>query len=289
MKVRLNKAFTLVELLVVIAIIAILAAILFPIFLKAKESAKLTWCQSNLRQLALAMQMYIDDSNGRFPPWAWHVRPIRTERGRSPSWIHEKVWRDAIFPYCKSYTAMYCPARPREMSFGTDFTAAEAAEHKYGVFTVGYGLGYCLTRGHQQPPDTGNEPSWPPVPSACESDLKSARLVLLMADSGRAGYSQGIAVWDYYGLAGLPAEYYEEARLGLGYNKGCVDLHNQGGNCSFVDGHIEFIKFKRWQEVAEVLSSGLFEYGDRTGRLYSIGWERAAAYIMWPSRMPNTK
>jgi len=62
-----RRGFTLIELLVVIAIIAILAAILFPVFLKAKQRAVLTRCMSNLKQWNGAMLMYVDATNGRFP------------------------------------------------------------------------------------------------------------------------------------------------------------------------------------------------------------------------------
>lgn len=64
---RRTRAFTLIELLVVIVIIAILAAILFPVFAQAKESAKKTACLSNLRQLGLALRMYLAESDDVYP------------------------------------------------------------------------------------------------------------------------------------------------------------------------------------------------------------------------------
>jgi len=73
--------FTLIELLVVIAIIAILAAILFPVFARAREKARQTVCVSNLRQISLAFFMYLEDRGGRFPDlsggygWYWPVQP----------------------------------------------------------------------------------------------------------------------------------------------------------------------------------------------------------------------
>src|SRR5256714_15149834 len=65
---RRNAAFTLIELLVVIAIIAILAAILFPVFAKAREQARKTACTSNVKQLGLAWMMYVQDYDETFPP-----------------------------------------------------------------------------------------------------------------------------------------------------------------------------------------------------------------------------
>src|SRR5207302_5003455 len=63
-----RKAFTLIELLVVVAIIAILAAILFPVFAQAREKARTATCTSNLRQLVTATQMYLQDYDGYFFP-----------------------------------------------------------------------------------------------------------------------------------------------------------------------------------------------------------------------------
>jgi prepilin-type N-terminal cleavage/methylation domain-containing protein/prepilin-type processing-associated H-X9-DG protein len=63
-----RKGFTLIELLVVIAIIAILAAILFPVLAKAREQARQSACLQNMSQLGKAFRMYLDDSNGRYPP-----------------------------------------------------------------------------------------------------------------------------------------------------------------------------------------------------------------------------
>lgn len=98
---RLRRGFTLIELLVVIAIIGILTAMIFPVFAKARESARRAVCMSNLKQLSLAMLMYVEDNGGGFVPaqspdnlMRWHgVRagedePFRPEGG--PLWEYYK-------------------------------------------------------------------------------------------------------------------------------------------------------------------------------------------------------
>ena len=72
MQTRTNRGFTLIELLVVIAIIAILAAILFPVFAQARDAARRANCISDLRQIALAHQMYVQDNDDALPSFdAW--------------------------------------------------------------------------------------------------------------------------------------------------------------------------------------------------------------------------
>lgn len=82
-----KKGFTLIELLVVIAIVAILAAIIFPVFSRARENARKTTCMSNLRQLGLALHMYAQDWDEGFPIDKW--------TGNSD----ERLWR-LILPIC---------------------------------------------------------------------------------------------------------------------------------------------------------------------------------------------
>lgn len=92
-----KKGFTLIELLVVIAIIAILAAILFPVFAKARENARRTSCLSNLKQLSSGALMYAQDYDELFP-----VSP--TQGNPMPNVV------TALDPYIKSWQVWYCPS-----------------------------------------------------------------------------------------------------------------------------------------------------------------------------------
>jgi len=94
-----RKGFTLIELLVVIAIIAILAAILFPVFAKAREKAKQISCLSNMKQTALAELMYCDDWNGMFSTW---LSP-KPDGGRY-------LFPDQLDPYIRNQDIWICPS-----------------------------------------------------------------------------------------------------------------------------------------------------------------------------------
>lgn len=110
--------FTLIELLVVIAIIAILAAILFPVFAKAKERAHVTTCISNEKQIGLGMMQYVDDNNDKFPLFAWNRIPSPTPvmSRDCPSDGYDAVIR----PYLKSWEVYACPSQRYFPTWSTD-------------------------------------------------------------------------------------------------------------------------------------------------------------------------
>jgi len=96
------RGFTLIELLVVIAIIAILAAILFPVFARARERAKASACVSNLKQIGAAARMYADDNGGKVVPYATAIiTPTGTVYGR---------FTKLIEPYTKNLEVFTCPS-----------------------------------------------------------------------------------------------------------------------------------------------------------------------------------
>ncbi|RYF37138.1 MAG: DUF1559 domain-containing protein, partial [Cytophagaceae bacterium] len=99
-----KSAFTLIELLVVIAIIAILAAILFPVFARARENARRSSCQSNLKQIGLGIMQYTQDYDEKFPLLRNNGAPNATGGdGYGGTWI-------AIQPYMKSDQIFQCPS-----------------------------------------------------------------------------------------------------------------------------------------------------------------------------------
>lgn len=103
----LRKAFTLIELLVVIAIIAILAAILFPVFAQAKEAAKKTSCLSNAKQMGTAIQLYLADFDDTYMP-AYYYRNPNAAGNLDATGIEQ--WSGFCQPYIKNYKMFVCPS-----------------------------------------------------------------------------------------------------------------------------------------------------------------------------------
>ncbi len=122
------KGFTLIELLVVIAIIAILAAILFPVFARAKDAARTVKCASNLKQIEAANQMYMDDNNGRLMNapqselWSYMNGPssrIGPPVTHAMSANFGPFAQDLLFRYIKNQGVWMCPTYALNEHFPT--------------------------------------------------------------------------------------------------------------------------------------------------------------------------
>lgn len=107
----LRQAFTLIELLVVIAIIAILAGILLPVFARAREKARQTTCLSNMRQLGIALVMYIEDADGMSFFFGHDSRLSRCNPSAPLGATRENRWWNQILPYTRMGGALLvCPS-----------------------------------------------------------------------------------------------------------------------------------------------------------------------------------
>jgi prepilin-type N-terminal cleavage/methylation domain-containing protein/prepilin-type processing-associated H-X9-DG protein len=111
---RSRNAFTLIELLVVIAIIAILAAILFPVFAQVREKARQTTCLSNERQIGNALTMYLQDFDETLPAADWgnafHGPPFTQFAFSSGAGSGPPTWADVFQPYVRNLQVMHCPS-----------------------------------------------------------------------------------------------------------------------------------------------------------------------------------
>jgi prepilin-type N-terminal cleavage/methylation domain-containing protein/prepilin-type processing-associated H-X9-DG protein len=134
-----GRGFTLIELLVVIAIIAILAAILFPVFARAREQARKATCQSNLKQIGMAIQFYIQDHDETFP-----------NTGNPNLWMG-RYWRWPIAPYL-AYSRRRDPTAPADdlKSVGSDThvlacPSDDTARSQWDATTYAYSAAFYLS------------------------------------------------------------------------------------------------------------------------------------------------
>ncbi|RYX86396.1 DUF1559 domain-containing protein [bacterium] len=119
-----KKAFTLIELLVVIAIIAILAAILFPVFARARENARRSSCISNLKNIGLGLMQYTQDYDEMMP---------FNQTGAAPVGANSGAWMHTMQPYIKSYQVFRCPS-----DTSATVPAATNDNSSYGVNACGW-------------------------------------------------------------------------------------------------------------------------------------------------------
>ena len=123
---KLFKGFTLIELLVVIAIIAILAAILFPVFAQAREKARQTSCLSNMKQIGTALTLYADD---------YDETTITADEIENPAQGYAQcAWYEKLYPYVKNQGCFICP------SMRSDNTYIKTGYLLNGLFAHGFTL-----------------------------------------------------------------------------------------------------------------------------------------------------
>lgn len=223
---RTRKAFTLIELLVVIAIIAILAAILFPVFAQAREKARAASCLSNVKQMGLAAVMYAQDYDEVFPGmWEWSPGAIQSHSPYlyPPGWtMAEAEQRCQTCPYVKNAQVFGCPSRSyNPFSYG----------YAYPTMSGGWALcSTCTTGGRIV------------GPSLAAFDAP-AETVMIM-DSGRWAGTDECNALTWEGI-------YSGCEFKTGYNYPYVyqpttnpwsaplPLHQRKSTTAFVDGHVK--------------------------------------------------
>ncbi len=131
-----RRGFTLIELLVVIAIIAILAAILFPVFARAREKARQTSCLSNVKQIMLGVLMYAGDYDDTLVPGAF-VTPTQE-------------WQDLLTPYIMNEQVLICPSaqmtsHARNLGYGWNY-------QEFGYYYDSHGTGWATNLGEVERP-----------------------------------------------------------------------------------------------------------------------------------------
>ena len=211
---RAKSAFTLIELLVVIAIIAILAAILFPVFARARENARRSSCTSNLKQIGLGVLQYIQDYDENFP--------LAVTGSTSTTSTPPVGWADSIQPYLKSTQIYQCPSEPSEAD--PDPTAAGYSDYWYNC---------GLSRSNNT---FGNSNT-----SVSAAEVTNASLTVMNGDgaSGTARYRCDGVSSSTSATVSVPG-----AANGTSYAQSgaIVDRHLEGCVFSFADGHVKWYK-----------------------------------------------
>jgi len=215
-------AFTLIELLVVIAIVAILAAILFPVFAKAREKARQTTCASNEKQIGLALLQYVNDYDESLPAadyagpgvTAFAVKSSANARQTNPTWA------DLTQPYVKSLQVFACPS-----------DASGAPKDAAGATVPGAPLSYALnTYLFKVPTGARYANSGGPIN---QFDAPAGKLIV-----AENAASQG-------------QELVNPSRF-LGFAR-----HTDGSNFLYADGHVKWHRYPAWwQTVATTSTTG---------------------------------
>jgi prepilin-type N-terminal cleavage/methylation domain-containing protein/prepilin-type processing-associated H-X9-DG protein len=208
-----RSGFTLVELLVVVAVTGVLIALLLPTISRARESARRTGCASNLRQLGMAVQAYLDDHDGLYPvlpltapPESEGEESDRNEGG-SPS-----DWEEVIQPYLHSEPILRCPSDPSPVEF----------------FDISYSLNASF------------------VLALHESAVTYPAETILAADRRNSFFNQGTPAlflwWEWQPHVWPPSARPDPAPAAA--QDLALDRHGDCPNLLFVDGHVRHLLFQ---------------------------------------------
>lgn len=239
------RAFTLIELLVVIAIIAILAAILFPVFVQAREKARQSQCISNGRQVGIGVRMYIQDANERWPIFqAYNTNPAPGVPGHKGIEVY-------IAPYIKNIGVFRCPNDGGGPYQRVDVPAARSYHAAYGssfrfthcAFSVVCGYSFqnngdvCTVNGY-------------PARIVNDAAFQFPSQTRIMRDEMMGFFGRDVAGYAKYGYDSDPPNNY--------YQK----WHSTGGTLIFADGHAKFAASSKEFDNTMISPEGMLSGGN---------------------------
>jgi prepilin-type N-terminal cleavage/methylation domain-containing protein/prepilin-type processing-associated H-X9-DG protein len=250
-KHHLKSAFTLIELLVVIAIIAILAAILFPVFAQAREKARAISCVSNEKQVALGILMYLQDYDEHYPKY-WYSGETRV--APDPPFLSDPTiksgtfgWNEAIYPYVKNTGVFLCPSSPHTAASGQWNDTNQ--DDTYPTGAVNYSINARLSG------DTGGLDVTGQYPTLNEAAVEFPAVTILVTEAS-SNCSDGCASsdeneWGWEGRhvdklngdgwvgGNEPAAKTPDNWIQSGL-KPPLWRHTDGANYAFCDGHVKW-------------------------------------------------
>jgi prepilin-type N-terminal cleavage/methylation domain-containing protein/prepilin-type processing-associated H-X9-DG protein len=214
-----RHGFTLIELLVVIAIIAILAAILFPVFAKAREKARQTSCLSNVKQIGLAIMQYAQDYDETY------VLAFQYP----DAWDGTRIYPNLLVPYCKNNNIWQCPSRRgagADPAYVMSYYAHYGITCRFFIRARGANASGCspAPRGEGIPMSEIDDPASTPV-------IAEASYYQIQQNDPPATDS-----WGSYRTAIFNS--------GNGYWYYAAYPHNEGRNITFADGHAKWYRAK---------------------------------------------
>ncbi|MFP3903945.1 MAG: prepilin-type N-terminal cleavage/methylation domain-containing protein [Armatimonadota bacterium] len=217
---RRKGGFTLIELLVVIAIIAILAAILFPVFARAREKARQSSCLSNMKQIGLAVAMYTQDFDERFPPVYIYVDGSRVSG-----------FYDLLGPYTKNEQMYLCPSGDFPYTYARDTLPKGEGFYKR-TMVASYGMPNTFASSSNYPLFGGNtvwlrysEGGGRPLADL----IRPTDVIVAVESTGAWLMSYGHMGFD---SSGNPVPMQEDGQCGS-----MMYRHNQTMNVLYADGH----------------------------------------------------
>ena len=273
-----KSGFTLIELLVVIAIIAILAAILFPVFARARENARRASCQSNLKQIGLAVMQYTQDYDEKYPLLTNNYSNAGMFRsGYFVNAGFSETWADRLMPYAKSQQLFYCPSVSGGMPGGVSTVAKDFSSYGFNIFLFRY---FNSDFGAAQDSNY-----------AVSAVQRPAEVVML--SDRRLGSLVNVGVWAHSAHydGNLQLSYYAfplDQRQGCG-NAALYDpvgsRHLEGANYAFFDGHVKWMKTTIDANGCQVSAQyGTITSGGNDANNWYVNWGAAAnqqAAKMW--------